>query len=240
GGEVGAELLQRLVLALGVGGGHPAGSPRPLEGLLQLVRRGALLGQHLTGGPALGGDADQQVLGGQVLVAEVAGAGLGVGDDGEQLAVGLGRGDRGPGDARQAGEDALGPGAHGRLVGFDRGEQVRDVLVVLPLEQREQQVGGGEVGVSLGHGAVAGGVDRVPAPVGQLGVHVSVLLLAVTLQRPSWLTRSTYINLSLFHSRPERGAHRASSRRARHHDRPQRGTPASSYGAGGRATRRTG
>jgi hypothetical protein len=60
----------------------------------------------------------------------------------------------------------------------DRGEQVGDVRVVLPLEQREQQMGRGEVGVPLGHGPVAGSVDRVPAPVGQLGVHVRVLLLA--------------------------------------------------------------
>ncbi|MEY9487307.1 hypothetical protein RKD26_003101 [Streptomyces calvus] len=99
------------------------------------------------------------------------------------------------------------------LVGVDRGEQVRDVLVLLALEQGEQQVGRGEVGVPVGHGAVAGGAQRVPAPVGQLGVHVRVLLLGdpssglrrrlsvPTRCRLSLLTRPTYTNLSLFHSR---------------------------------------
>ena len=49
GGEVGAELLQRLVLPLGVGCGHPAPSPCLLERVQQLLRRGPLLGQHLAG-----------------------------------------------------------------------------------------------------------------------------------------------------------------------------------------------
>ncbi|MDH6549847.1 hypothetical protein M2162_003944 [Streptomyces sp. SAI-041] len=177
GGEVGSELLQGLVLPLGVGGGHPAPSSGLLEGVDKLVGGCALAGQHLGGRPALGGDADEQVLGGEVLVTEVLGAGLRVGDHGEQVAIGLRGRDGGPGHAGQRAEHLLGACPHGGLVGVDGREQIDDVLVVLPLEQSEEQVGWGEVRVSLGHGPVAGRVDRVPAPVGQLGIHVSALLL---------------------------------------------------------------
>lgn len=54
-----------------------------------------------------------------------------------------------------------------------------------------------------GHGPVAGRVDRVPAPVGQLGVHVSVLLLVLLHIRvlQVGLTQPTYTKLSLFRSR---------------------------------------
>ncbi|GAA3225338.1 hypothetical protein GCM10020256_34900 [Streptomyces thermocoprophilus] len=83
------------------------------------------------------------MLGGDVLVAEVLRAGLRVGDDGEQLAVGLRRRDGRPGHARQRREHLLGAGADGGEVGVDGGKQIDDVLVVLPLEQSEQQMGGG-------------------------------------------------------------------------------------------------
>ena len=69
GGEVRAELLQCLVLALGIGCGHPAPSPCLLERVQQLLRRGPLLGEYVPGLAALRGDADEQVLGGEVLVA---------------------------------------------------------------------------------------------------------------------------------------------------------------------------
>lgn len=120
------------------------------------------------------------MLGGEVLVAELLGLVGSLGDDGEQLAVGLRGRDGGPGHAGQTGEDALGPRTDGGLVGVDGGQQINDVLVLLPRQQSEQQVGGGEVRVPLRHGPTGGRVDRVPAPVGQLGVHVRVLLLLVS------------------------------------------------------------
>lgn len=88
GREVGAELLQGLVLALRVGCGHPAPSPARLECGQQLLRTGALPVEDLTGTAALGRDADQQVLGGDVVVAQLLGPLGGVLDDGQQLAVG--------------------------------------------------------------------------------------------------------------------------------------------------------
>lgn len=142
GGEVRTELLQCLVLPLGVGSCHPAPSPYRLERVQQLLRRGSLLGQHLSGLPALGGDTDEQVLGGQVLVPELLGPLGGIRDDRQQLPVGLGRGDGRAGHAGLGREHPLGPGAHGHLVRLDGGQQIDDVLVVLAREQREQQMRG--------------------------------------------------------------------------------------------------
>lgn len=175
--EVRTELLQGLVLALRVRCGHPSSSPALLERGQQLLRAGFLRTEDLTGPAALLGDRDQQVLGGDVLVAEVLGAPRGVLDHGEQLAVGLRRCHGGTGDAGQRGEQLLGPGADGGLVGLRRGQQIDDVLVVLAREQREQQVCGGQVGVSVLHGPAGGRGEGVPALVGQLGVHVRCLLL---------------------------------------------------------------
>lgn len=199
GGEVRTELLQRLVLALRVGCGHPAPSPALLECVQQPLRTGPLPTEDLTGAAALGRDADQQVLGGDVVVAELLRALRGVVDDGEQLAVGLRRGDGGPGDAGLGAQQPLGLGAYGDLVGLDGGEQIGDVLVVLAREQREQQVPGGQIGVPVLHGPAGGRIDGVPALVGQLGVHVRFLLLAVTTLSAT-LTRSTCVKLSLPHS----------------------------------------
>ena len=72
-GEVLAVLLQGLEGALGVGGRDP---PRPAhlrERLLERLGRRAVAGEHLAGAPAGRGQPDQQVLGGDVLVAHVGG-----------------------------------------------------------------------------------------------------------------------------------------------------------------------
>lgn len=180
GGEVGAEFLQGLVLALRVGSGHPSPSPALLERVQQLLRTGTLPVEDLTGPAALRGDPDQQVLGGDVVVAQLLGALRGVRDDGEQLAVGLGRGHRRPGHAGQCAQEPFGLGAYGDLVGLDGGQQIDEVLVVLAREQRQQQMPRGQIGVAVLHGPAGGRVDGVPAPVGQLGVHVRCLLLATT------------------------------------------------------------
>ena len=81
----------------------------------------------------------------------------------------------------QRGEEPLGAGAHGGLVGVHGGQQVGDVLVVLALQEREQQMRGGQIRVAPGDGPAACRVDRVPALVGQLGIHVRSLLLVVRL-----------------------------------------------------------
>lgn len=177
GREVGAELLQGLVLALRVRRGHPASSPCLLERGLQLLRTGPLPVQHLARLAALGRDPDEQVLGGEVVVAQLLRPLGAVGDDGEQRAVGLGRRDGGAADAGQRGQQPVRPGPYLGLVGVHRDEQVGDVLVVLALEQGEEQVRGGQVGVARRHRAVGGGVERGLALVRQLGVHVRSLLL---------------------------------------------------------------
>ena len=133
--------------------------------------------QHLARLAALGRDADEQVLGGEVLVPQLLGPPGRVGDDREQLAVGLRGRDGGPGHAGQPGQQPLRARPYRGLVRLDRRQQVGDVLVVLAFEQREQQVRGGQIGMSGRHRPAGGGVDRVPALVGQLGVHVRSLLL---------------------------------------------------------------
>lgn len=142
GREVGAELLQRLVLALGVGSGHPAPSPALLECVQQLLRTGSLPVEDLTGTAALRRHGDQQVLGGEVVVAELLGPLVGVGEDGEQVAARLRRGDGRPGHAGQRAQEPFGLLPHRHLVGLDGREQVGDVRVVLAREQRKQQMPG--------------------------------------------------------------------------------------------------
>ncbi len=139
------------------------------------------------------------MLGGDIGVAELAGAPGGVGDGGEQLAVGLRRRDGRALDAGQPGELALGAVAQRGGVGLDARQQIHDVLVVLPGQQREQQMRGRHVRMPGGDRPLVGGSQRFPALVGQLGVHGLVLLLVrgvlLLLQLP------TYDKLSLFHSR---------------------------------------
>jgi hypothetical protein len=124
----------------------------------------------------LGGDADEQVLGGDIVVAELLGSLCGVGEDGQHLAVRLRGCDGGAGHAGQRGERPLRVGAHGGLVGAGGRQQIGHVLVVPALQQGQQQMYGGEVRVAVRDGAIGGRTDRVPAPVRQLGIHVCCLL----------------------------------------------------------------
>jgi hypothetical protein len=71
-GEVDRVLLQRLERALGVGGGDLAVAADRAEGRQQRVPRGARAGQHVARLARGGGQADEQVLGRDVLVAEGA------------------------------------------------------------------------------------------------------------------------------------------------------------------------
>ncbi len=81
-GQVAAVLLERLVRALGVLGRDALAAADALERLEQgLVAGGVALEQGLRLAPGLG-DAEEQVLGRDVLVAEATGLGLGTIDDG--------------------------------------------------------------------------------------------------------------------------------------------------------------
>ena len=125
-GQVDAVLLQRLVGLLGVGGGDPPvaatdGRERGDEGLLGGARRL----EHVGDGAADPGQAGEQVLGGDVLVAERAGDLLGRADGVDELA-----GQAGLGDARalrggQALDRAGGGAADVGRVGADGAQQRR-------------------------------------------------------------------------------------------------------------------
>ena len=81
---------------------------------------------------ALGGDADEQVLGGEVLVAELLGAlRRRRAMTASSSRLGCGGATVEPGHAGQRGQQPLGAGPYGGLVGLDGGQQVDDVLVVL-------------------------------------------------------------------------------------------------------------
>ncbi len=111
------------------------------------------------------------MFGGEVVVAELAGLRVRLGEYGEQVAGGLRGRDGGAGDAGQGGEQPLGAGPHGGLVGVGGDQQVDDVLVVLACEEGQQQVRGGQVRMTVLDGPAGGRVQRVAALVGQFGVH---------------------------------------------------------------------
>ena len=130
-GEVGAVLLEGLVGALGVGGGDPRGTADLGQGLDEGLRGGAGIGQDAghgggrAGGVALG-QADEQVLGGDVLVGQLLGDRRGGLQGSQQGARGLGLGHGGARGGGQLGEDAARGGADGlagRRVGADRGQE---------------------------------------------------------------------------------------------------------------------
>src|SRR6185369_9530434 len=81
GGQVAAVLLERLVRALGVGGGHALSAANRLQGREDLLFARAVSLEELLTLAADLGDAQQKVLGGGVLVAEPACLFLGTVDD---------------------------------------------------------------------------------------------------------------------------------------------------------------
>ena len=187
GREVGAELLQRLVLALGVGCGHPASSPRSSGTRPAASSRWPPARSSTSpAGPPLAAMPMSRCSVERYSSPSSLARCAGVGDDGEQLAVGLRRRD-GRARSRWAARRAT-CSAPARTAAWSASTAAsRSVMFSLscPCEQGEQQVRGGQVGVPVGHGPAAGRVDRVPAPVGQLGVHVRFLLLDVSSPRTS-------------------------------------------------------
>jgi hypothetical protein len=89
------------------------------------------------------------VLGGDVVVADLLGLGLGDVHHGHQRPGQAGRRDVGAAGLGQRGEQRLGPGADLAGVGAD-GRQQRPGDAVALVEQGEQQVDGSDLGVSLG------------------------------------------------------------------------------------------
>ena len=179
-GQVDAVLLQRLVGALGVLAGDPGAAADLAERLEQRVRRGAGRAQHGLRVAAVGGQADQQVLGGDVLIAELLGP-AGRGADRRQQRAGHLRGaERGAAGPRQPVE-ALGRllGDQGR-VGADRAQQ-RSGGAVRLFHQGDEQVQGFDLRAAVRRGALHRGGQRLLALVGQFLVSHLYLLWATWL-----------------------------------------------------------
>ena len=143
-GEVAAELLQRLVGALGVVRGHALRAAHLRERREERVARDDV-------------EREQQVLGGEELVLEPAHLLLGLVEQRREV----GRGPRLLGralDGRLRGERGLGAGAHvGHAAPGALDERARKLLV----EQREQQVLGVDLGVAGAAGQLLRGADRL-------------------------------------------------------------------------------
>ena len=144
------------------------------------------------------GQADQQVLGGDEVVADLLGLALRDRERGHQRAAELRGGDVGALRPRQAAQQRLAAGPHGAGVGADGGQQrAGDALGLV--EQGEQQVHGGDLGVALRDGALDGGGDRLLALGGQ-----SVVRERVATGPPhggsSFLLPATPTTLSVFRS----------------------------------------
>ncbi len=171
-GEVDAVLLQRAVGVLRALAGDPGVAADLLEGVQQRARGGALRLEQLGDLAAVGGEADQQVLGGDVLVLQLLGAGRRGVERDQQLAR-AGRGaDRCALGLRQQFELLLGLGAQALPIGADGLQQVHGGAVVLG-EEAGEQVGRGDLGVTLGGGAPDGPRQGVLALTRQLVVHGS-------------------------------------------------------------------
>ena len=149
-GQVGGVLLQRLIAALGVRAGHPRAAAHLLERFAQRLRGCAVAGQKLGDVGVVTGQADQQVLGGDVFVVQFGGQLLGHGDGGDRLPAQL-RGRAGTTGRGQPADQAFRFGADRRRINSDRLQQRAGDAVVLG-EQRHQQVRGHDLWVARGGG----------------------------------------------------------------------------------------
>ena len=172
-GEVDAVLLQGLVGALGIGAGDPAGAAHLGEGLAQRIGGGAVAAQQLGDRATRLGQPDEQVLGGDVLVAHLRGELLGSADCGECLAGELRRAHRGARRRGQPVRQLRQLTAHRRGIGADRGQQRRGDAVALG-QQRTEQVGRADIGVARQRRGLDGRGDRLlRLGSGVEGVHPS-------------------------------------------------------------------
>ena len=170
-GEVNAILLQSLVGILGVRAGHPGAGADLAERLEQRVSRNVGRGQHGLGLTAIGGQADQQVLGGDVPIAQLPSP-AGRGRDRRQQPTGhLRRAERSAAHTRQPGQALLGLLDDQRRVGADHPQQRRGRAVRL-LDQSQEQMQGVDLRAAVRRGAPHRRGQRVLALAGQLVVHL--------------------------------------------------------------------
>jgi hypothetical protein len=135
--------------------------------------RSAVPAQQLPRGPAGRRQADQQVLGRDVLVAHLRREPLGGGDGGQRVARQLGRRHRRARRGRQPLRELGELRTHGPGVGADRGEQRRGDAVALG-EQGAEQVHRPDVGVAGQRRGLGGGGDRLLRLRGGVeGIHPS-------------------------------------------------------------------
>ena len=179
-GEVDAVLLERLVGRLGVLRRDPAHAAAHLrEGVDERLGQRLLLLEQLGDVAAGVGEADEQVLGRDVVVADLLGLGLRDAHDGHERARQPGRGDAGAARLGQRGQQRLGARADRLGVGADGGQQRAGDAVAL-VEQGEQQVHRGDLGVPLGRGGADSRRDGLLALGGQaVGVHGRLLSCVV-------------------------------------------------------------
>ena len=174
-GQVDAVLLQRLVGTLRVLRRDPRVPAYLLERLDQRLGAGAGLPEQVSHVTAAGREADEQVLGGDELVAQLPGL-VGGGVDRRQQRPrclrGTRRGARHPG---QPGQQVLGAAQHVGRVRADRAQQRSRGAAGL-LDQGGEQVRRADLRVTVGRGSPHRRGQRLLALAGELLIHVLLLL----------------------------------------------------------------
>ena len=163
GGEVAAVLLERLVGALGVGRGHALPATHGLQGAEDCLPGRAVPLEQLLALAADLGDAEQQVLGGRVLVAEPAGFLLGALD--QALGPRVQR-QRAAFDAGAPGQDRGELAAEGGQVDAEPAERLGGHAVI-GLDERGQDVLGIEERAVQPLGELLGGDDGLLGLLGE-------------------------------------------------------------------------
>ena len=169
-GEVAAEALQRLVLVLGVLVGHAVGAAHLLDRLGELRARGAGVDLRVVG------QREQQVLGGDELVAHRARGLVGVLEHVHEVGAERGRRLGVAGDRGQRVERLVGAAADRLGVGVRAPQHRHDDPAVL-LEQREQHVMRRHLRVAARAGEPLGGRE------GLLGLDCEAIRLHRNLSR---------------------------------------------------------
>ena len=140
-GQVAAELLQRLVLVLGVLVGHAVRPAHLLHGIRELVAGRAGVDIRI------GGQGKQQMFGGDVLVAHPARFVVGALEQFDQPAAQRGRRRRLARDRGEGVEGLVGPPANALGVGPGTAKHRYDDAALL-LEQRDEQVRGRDLRIA--------------------------------------------------------------------------------------------
>ncbi len=148
-GQVDPILLQRLVGPFRVLSGDTGVAAHFLERVEQHVRSGAHLAQQGRRLPAVCGEADEQMLGGHVLIVQSPGSLGRRGECRQQRAGHVGRAHGGAGRPGQPGQQVLRPLEHGRRVHPDRPQQRCRGPPAL-LDQGSEQMEGVDVRVAAG------------------------------------------------------------------------------------------